>query len=58
MAPSGNQQSCSGRTCLKWSADGSLSEHDHAELMKRLCAADPALAESEACTKAPDPSEA
>ena len=49
MAPSVLQQMCTGRTCLKWSDDGSLSEHDHNELMKRLCAVDPALATSEAC---------
>ena len=49
MAPSVIQQTCIGRTCLKWSADGSLSKHDQDELMKRLCATDPALAQSEAC---------
>ena len=38
---------CAGRTCLNWSADGSLSEQD--ELMKRLCATDPTLVKSEAC---------
>lgn len=45
---------CLGRTCLKWSADGSLSQHDHDELMKRLCSSDPALAKSDAC-KSPSP---
>ena len=49
MAPSVIQQTCISRTCLKWSADGSLSKHDQDELMKRLCATDPALAQSEAC---------
>ena len=49
MAPSLVQQTCTGRTCLKWSADGSLSEHDHDELMKRLCSSDPVLAKSQAC---------
>ena len=54
MAQSVIQQTCIGRTCLKWSADGSLSEHDHDELMKRLCATDPALAQSEACNASQD----
>lgn len=49
MAQSLIQQTCIGRTCLKWSVDGSLSEHDHDELMKRLCSSDPELAESDAC---------
>ena len=48
------QQTCTGRTCLRWSPDGSLSEHDHDELMKRLCATDPALAQSEACNVSQD----
>ena len=54
MAQSVIQQTCIGRTCLKWAADGSLSEHDHDELMKRLCATDPALAQSEACNASQD----
>ena len=54
MAPSVIQQTCTGRTCLKWSADGSLSKHDQDELMKRLCATDPELAHSEVCTARPD----
>ena len=54
MAPSVIRQTCIGRTCLKWSADGSLSEHDQNELMKRLCATDPALAQSEACNARQD----
>ena len=54
MAQSVIQQTCIGRTCLKWSGDGSLSEHDHDELMKRLCSSDPELAKSEAC-KFPKP---
>ena len=41
-------------TSLKWSADGSLSEYDHQALMQRLCAVDPELAYSEACS---DPSD-
>lgn len=49
MAPSVIQQTCIGRTCLKWSSDGSLSEHDQNELMKRLCSADPEIAKSGAC---------
>jgi len=49
MAQSVIQQTCIGRTCLKWSVDGSLSEHDHDELMKRLCSSDPELAKSDAC---------
>ena len=53
MAQSVIQQTCIGRTCLKWSVDGSLSEHD--ELMKRLCSSDPELAKSEACNL-PEPS--
>ena len=54
MAPSVIQQTCIGRTCLKWSVDGSLSKHDQDELMKRLCATDPALAQSEACNARQD----
>ena len=54
MAPSVIQQTCIGRTCLKWSADGSLSKHDQDELLKRLCATDPALAQSEACNTRQD----
>ena len=50
MSASTGQESCTSRTCLKWSADGSLSKHDHHELMKRLCASDPALAQSAACS--------
>ena len=46
MTPSVIQQTCIGRTCLKWSADGSLSEHDQNELMRRLCSADPEMAKS------------
>ena len=49
MACSVHQQTYVARTCLKWSADGSLSEHDRSELMKRLCSADAALAQTEAC---------
>ena len=49
MTPSVIQQTCIGRTCLKWSADGSLSEHDQNELMRRLCSADPEMAKSGAC---------
>ena len=45
MAPSNIQKTCKGRTLLKWSADGSLAEHDHRALMERLCSADPALAQ-------------
>ena len=41
---------CIGRTCLKWAADGSLSPFDRNLLMRRLCAADPEFAKSEACT--------
>ena len=54
MAASLSPQTCTGRTYLKWSPDGSLSEHDHDELMKRLCATDPALAQSEACNASQD----
>ena len=49
MACSVHQQKYVARTCLKWSADGSLSEHDRSEVMKRLCLADAALAQSHAC---------
>ena len=49
MASSVHQQTHVVRTCLKWSADGSLSEHDRSELMKRLCLADAALAQTHAC---------
>ena len=54
MATSFIPQTCTGRTCLKWSPDGSLSEHDQDELMKRLCATDSALAQSEACNASQD----
>jgi hypothetical protein len=36
MAASFIPQTCTGRTCLKWSADGSLFEHDQDALMKLL----------------------
>jgi len=36
-------------TCMKWSADGTLSPRDQDGLMKHLCATDPALVDSEAC---------
>ena len=49
MAASFIPQTCTGRTCLKWSADGSLSEHDQNDLMKRLCLADPEMAKSVTC---------
>ena len=49
MACSVHQQTYVARTCLKWSADGSLSEHDRSELIKRLCLADAALAQTHAC---------
>ena len=54
MASSVHQQTHVVRTCLKWSADGSLSEHDRSELMKRLCSADAALAQTEACLSQDD----
>lgn len=40
---------CTGSTCIKWDSDGSLSERDQSELMRRLCGTDPALAASDAC---------
>ena len=49
MAPYVIPRTCIGKTCLKWSADGSLSEHDQNELIKRLCATDPEMAKSGAC---------
>ena len=49
MALSVIQRNCLARTCLKWSSDGSLSEHDQNELMRRLCSADPEMAKSGAC---------
>ena len=49
MTPYVIPRTCIGRTCLKWSADGSLSEHDQSELMRRLCSADPEMAKSGAC---------
>ena len=42
-------------TCMKWAHDGSLSAHDQAVLMRRLCAVDPELALSDACRIAPEP---
>ena len=54
MAPSVIPRTCIGRTCLKWSPDGSLSKHDQDELMERLCATDLALAQSEACNARQD----
>ncbi len=42
-------KNCLGRTCLKWASDGSLSEFDKDDLMRRLCAADAELAKSDAC---------
>ena len=41
---------CTGSTCMKWAQDGSLSEHDHAALMRRLCSVDPELAQTDTCT--------
>ena len=49
MTPAFIPKTWTGRTCLKWSADGSLSEHDHDELIKRLCSADPEMSKSRAC---------
>ena len=49
MASSVHPQTYVARTCLRWSADGSLSEHDRSEVMKRLCIADAALAQTHAC---------
>ena len=49
MASSVHQQTHVVRTCLKWSADGSLSEHDRSELMIPLCLADAALAQTHVC---------
>ena len=54
MAPSAIQDIRVGNTSLQWSADGSLSEHDHQALMDRLCAVDPELAQSEACNEQND----
>ncbi|MAR63789.1 MAG: hypothetical protein CMP43_02170 [Rickettsiales bacterium] len=49
MTPAFILKTWTERTCLKWSADGSLSEHDHDELIKRLCSADPEMSKSRAC---------
>ena len=49
MTPAFIPKTWTERTCLKWSADGSLSEHDHDELIKRLCSADPEMSKSRAC---------
>ena len=49
MTPTFIPKTWTERTCLKWSADGSLSEHDHDELIKRLCSADPEMAKSGVC---------
>lgn len=46
---------CTGSTCMKWAHDGSLSAHDQAALLRRLCAVDPELALSDACRIAPEP---
>jgi len=40
---------CTGSTCMKWAEDGSLSDRDQAALMRRLCASDPFLAQTDAC---------
>jgi hypothetical protein len=42
-------ENCLGRTCLKWASDGSLSEFDKDDLMRRLCATDSELAKSDTC---------
>ena len=47
---SSTSNDCTGSTCMKWAQDGSLSEHDHAALMRRLCSVDPELAHTDACT--------
>ena len=36
-------------TCLKWSADGALSPVDAAQVLRRLCAVDPAMRASGLC---------
>ena len=41
--------SCIGRTCLKWSPDGSLSDFDKDLLVRRLCESDPEFSKSDSC---------
>ena len=56
MPPSSSirpEETCSGRTCLKWSPDGSLSDFDKDELTRRLCEADPEFGKSDACSIKP-----
>ena len=49
MASSVQAQTYATRTCLKRSAEGSLSEHVRSEVMKDLCAADAAFTKNETC---------
>ena len=44
-----SDNTCLGRTCLKWDVDGSLSDFDRSLLMQRLCADDPEFSKSDAC---------
>ena len=46
---------CTGSTCMKWTQDGSLSAHDQAALLRRLCAVDPELALTDPCRIALEP---
>ena len=40
---------CLDSTCLKWTADGSLSEIDQRNLLKRLCNSDPEIGKTGLC---------
>lgn len=60
MAPSSiknHPQTCDGRTCLKWSRDGSLSIIDKQEILRRLCALDPEFSRSTDCMSLSGPTE-
>lgn len=35
-----SRTTCLGRTCMKWTADGELSDHDFELIMKRLLQAE------------------
>lgn len=42
-------RTCQGTTVMKWSADGSLTALDQADVLRRLCESDPNVAGSDLC---------